>query len=104
MSLTWGAGPVPAVSVVMMSPEAVLVAPFSAAAFARKASPDFRSAAATTASREAWSPWILGPHSESEILGSFFSTPSVMPAFTASRSAAPRLKDARFWLRMSPSA
>ena len=42
-------------------PDAVFVAPFSAAALSRIAWPAFCSPAATTAARVRWSSWILVP-------------------------------------------
>jgi hypothetical protein len=46
LSVAFGEGPVPGLSVVMMSPDAVFVAPFSAAALSRKACAAFFSTAA----------------------------------------------------------
>jgi hypothetical protein len=95
---------VPGLSVVMTSPEVVRVAPFSAAALSRYACPAFFSTDAAAPARAVCSAVIFGPYVCTSTLYSFLSTPSLMPARTASSSVAFRLKLVRFWLITSPRA
>ena len=88
----------------MMSPDAVRVAPFSAAARSRKACPAFFSVAAATPARAACSCEIFAAYAWTSTFKSFFRTPSLTPASTDSRSDGFKLKLARFWLITSPRA
>ena len=104
MSVALGEAPLPGLMLVMTSPEAVLVAPFSVAALSRKAWPTFFSPAAVAAARVFCSSWIFGPQVWRSTFGSLRRTPSASPALTISSSASVRLNGARLRLTASPIA
>jgi hypothetical protein len=70
----------------------------------RYASPAFFSTDAVALARAVCSAVIFGAYVCTSTLYSFFRTPSLTPARTASSSVAFRLKLARFWLITSPRA
>ena len=102
--MAFGEGPVPGVSVVMMTPESSFLAPGSAAALAMYASPAFFSAAATTAARCVRSSWILPMYSLGSAWCGRLSAASVSPAFTRSTSAGDSANGVSWLASATPSA
>jgi len=87
LSVAAGVAPSPGFSVVMISPEAVLTAPCSAATLSRNACDAFFSAMAAVEARAVASSWIFGPQVSRSAFGFALRMPSVRPASTTSRSS-----------------